>query len=623
MRGPQIGTAEAEYFARLADRRAEAQRLARIERRLSNSRLLVFVAGLVLAWGVFDTHTLSAWWLAVPVVAFAALVVAHDRVITARQRADRAVIFYERGLARVRHDWMGGGESGERFADAGHPYAVDLDLFGRGSLFELLCTARTRNGEATLADWLLAPATPAEIRARQPAIAELRPRLELREELAVIGGEICGAFDSGALAAWGASSPVLLSRAYRIVAGVLAAGAVATAVAWATVTGPMPLIVALTLEGAFALWLRTRVQRVIHAAQQPDRNLALLAQLLARLECERFNASRLVELRFALDTNGMPPSQRIAQLHRLIHLLDARKNQLFAPLSAPLLWATQVALAIEAWRAVSGPAIRRWLSAVGEMEALSALASYAYEHPDDCVPEITDAAPCFEGDGLGHPLIPESRCVRNDVQLAGPLRLLVVSGSNMSGKSTLLRTIGINAVLALAGAPVRARRLRLAPLAIGASIRIQDSLQDGTSHFYAEITRLRQLMDLTKGPLPLLFLLDEILNGTNSHDRRIGAAAVVRGFVEAGAIGLMTTHDLALAHIADLPAARAANVHFEDHLEDGKMIFDYRMRPGVVEKSNAVALMRAVGLNIDVDAAGVPVRLTDHPNGTTAAVVPK
>jgi DNA mismatch repair ATPase MutS len=206
--------------------------------------------------------------------------------------------------------------------------------------------------------------------------------------------------------------------------------------------------------------------------------------------------------------------------------------------------------------------------------------------------------PCFVGEGLGHPLIPEARCVRNDVRLGETLRVLIVSGSNMSGKSTLLRTVGINAVLALAGAPVRARQLRLSSLAIGATLRIQDSLQAGSSRFYAEITRLRLLTDLARGPLPLLFLLDEILQGTNSHDRRIGAEAIIRSLIDCGALGLVTTHDLALAHIAEALAPRATNVHFADHLEDGKLVFDYRMRPGVVRKSNALELMRSVGLEV-------------------------
>ena len=188
--------------------------------------------------------------------------------------------------------------------------------------------------------------------------------------------------------------------------------------------------------------------------------------------------------------------------------------------------------------------------------------------------------------------------VRNDVRLSGDTRLLVVSGSNMSGKSTLLRTVGINTVLALMGAPVCATRLRVTPLRIGATLRIQDSLQEGRSRFYAEITRLRQIADLAKGSTPLLFLLDELFHGTNSHDRLVGATGVLRGLVDRGAIGLITTHDLALTAVADDLAPRAANVHFEDRFEGGELRFDYVMRPGPVTRSNALALMRAVGLDV-------------------------
>jgi DNA mismatch repair ATPase MutS len=235
---------------------------------------------------------------------------------------------------------------------------------------------------------------------------------------------------------------------------------------------------------------------------------------------------------------------------------------------------------------------------VGEIEALCALAGYSYERPRDPFPDIVDGEPRFEATGLTHPLLPERRSVRNDVNLGPGTRLLVVSGSNMSGKSTLLRSIGINVVMALAGAPVRALALTLSPLALGASIRVTDSLQGGISRFYSEITRLRQIVDLTGGPAPLLFLLDELLQGTNSHDRRIGAEAVVRGLLGRGAIGLLTTHDLALAHIADLLAPKAANVHFEDHIEGGRIAFDYILRPGIVQRSNALELMRSVGLEV-------------------------
>ena len=258
---------------------------------------------------------------------------------------------------------------------------------------------------------------------------------------------------------------------------------------------------------------------------------------------------------------------------------------------------TQLALAVEAWRRRTGPALGRWLTVIGDTEALAALATFAYENPAFPFPEVLAEGPVLDGQGLGHPLLPRAGCVTNDLTLNPKLRLLVVSGSNMSGKSTFLRTVGVNAVLAQAGAPVRARRLRLSPVEIGASIRIQDSLQAGVSRFYAEITRLGVIMRHA-GEGPVLFLIDELLHGTNSHDRRIGAEAVVRGLVERGAIGLVTTHDLALAHVADALGARGANVHFQDVLEDGQIRFDYRMRPGVVQKSNALELMRSIGLDV-------------------------
>ena len=401
------------------------------------------------------------------------------------------------------------------------------------------------------------------------------------------------------LAAWGASPRVLSGRAIPMVGALLSALAVAGLLGWAFFeTGPSPFFLGVILAGAFALWLKKRVRRVLAAVERRASDLRLLAELLARLEREPCEAPRLRGLREALASGEGTASHRIAKLARLVHLVDTMKNQLFAPIGALLLWSTQLAFAIEAWRASSGRAIADWLAAVGDFEALCALASYSYENPGDPFPELEADGPLFVAEGVGHPLIAPGRCVRNDLSLGGPLRVLVVSGSNMSGKSTLLRTVGINTVLALAGAPVRADRLRISPMAIGATLRIQDSLQAGRSRFFAEITRLRQLVDLAKGPLPLLFLLDEILNGTNSHDRRVGAESLLRGLIGLGAIGLVTTHDLALAEIADRLEAGAENVHFADHFEGGTMHFDHRMRPGVVRHSNALALMRAVGLDV-------------------------
>jgi DNA mismatch repair ATPase MutS len=327
-------------------------------------------------------------------------------------------------------------------------------------------------------------------------------------------------------------------------------------------------------------------------------DLTLLAGVLGRLERERFTAPRLAVVRTALDVDGQLPSRRIARLNALMSLVDSRDHLIVRLAGILVLWDVHLAHAIERWRRSSGPAVRRWLGAVGEMEALLSLAGYRHEHPDDVFPEFSDGSPCFDGEALGHPLLSDAVMVRNDVRLTGELVVLVVSGSNMSGKSTLLRTVGVNAVLAQAGAPVRARRLRLTPLGVGASIRTQDSLQAGISRFYAEVTRLGAIVRRAHQPPPVLFLIDELLQGTNSHDRRIGADAIVRALVQRGAIGLLTTHDLALAQIADALGARAANVHFEDVLDDGRMRFDYRMRPGVVQKSNALALIRSVGVDV-------------------------
>jgi DNA mismatch repair ATPase MutS len=279
---------------------------------------------------------------------------------------------------------------------------------------------------------------------------------------------------------------------------------------------------------------------------------------------------------------------------------ESYRNIFFAPFGVVLLWAFQFAFAIEEWRARDGARVKVWLDALAELEALLSLSGFAFEHPADVFPELDGGGPRFAGRGLTHPLLPQARAIRNDVSLSAERQLMLVSGSNMAGKSSLLRTVGVNTVLALAGSTVRAESLAVSRLAVGAAMRVQDSLQQGVSHFYAEIKRLRQIVELTEGEgrTALLFLFDEILHGTNSYDRSIGAEAVVRTLVERGAIGLVTTHDLALTRIVDHLGARALNVHFQDELVDGKMTFDYRLREGVVEKSNAIALMRAVGLEV-------------------------
>ena len=587
-----------EYARRLDARRGSVQQMERRHRTMGNGRLLLAIAATILAFLAFGFGSISPLWLLIPAIFFAILVVIHERILQARNRCARAAAFYEDGLARLDDRWTGRGESGERFRDKVHPYSEDLDLFGTGSLFELLSTARTREGEQILANWLCASATRDVLEARHAAITELRFRMDLREDLAALGEEVRMKVHTDALAVWGEQSAAFAKRPIRVAASLLSALAVFSLIAW-PLWGMRDLALAVVLaNGFFFLRFHKRAEQLASAAGDAARDLALLSGILARLEQEKFNAPRLAELRRMLDIEGQPPSFRIARLRRLMNMLDSREHVLFRAIDPVVLWTVQWVLAVESWRKRSGPAIRRWLEAVGEMEALSALAGYTYEHPADLFPDFADAGPSFHGKGLAHPLLPEDRAVRNDVAIGQELRLVVVSGSNMSGKSTLLRTVGINAVLAQCGAPVRATQLRMSPLAVGASIRITDSLHEGTSRFYAEITRLKQIVDLTAAPVPVLFLLDEFLQGTNSHDRRLGAEATVRGLIARGAIGLLTTHDLALAEIADGLGAEATNCHFEDRLENGKLLFDYRLRRGVVQRSNALELMRSLGLEV-------------------------
>jgi hypothetical protein len=587
-----------EYAERLRERRAVSARLDRRHAALGYAKVALFVLTVLTGWVAFTQRWYSAWWLAAPAAGLGGLALEHERVIRARKAAARACAFYQKGLQRLEDRWAGTGESGERFDDPAHPYAEDLDLFGKGSLFELLCTTRLRTGEETLARFLLEPAEPDVVRARQEAVRELCPRLDLREQIALLGEDLRSRINPRALAAWAEQPLTLDAPAARTCATVLALAALATLAVWALFGVVEFFLGVAVLEAVFFLRFRARVSGVVDVVGDPAYGIALLAEVLGRLEREPFSSARLVELRNMLYTGSVPPSHAIARLNRLISLLYSRDNLLLRIVGPPLLWTTQVAFSIEAWRKKYGPSVRPWLAAVGEIEALSAFANYAFEHPADPFPEFVEGEACFEGEALGHPLVAESRSVRNDVRLSSELRVLVVSGSNMSGKSTLLRVVGTNAVLAQAGAPVRARSLRLAPLVLGASIRTLDSLQGGTSRFYTEIKRLRQLVDLTKGPRPVLFLLDELLHGTNSHDRRIGAEAVIRTLVERRAIGLLTTHDLALAEIVEVLAPRAANVHFEDHIESGRITFDYLLRPGLVRKSNALELMRSVGLDV-------------------------
>ncbi len=558
-------------------------------------RLALALIAAVMFWLAVWRHAFSLWWLVAPLACFFAVAVYHARVLRDKAHAERAVAVYQHGLARIEDRWAGMGSTGERFNDPHHVYAADLDLFGNAGLFQLLSLARTRMGEDTLARWLLAPSPLEQIRERQQAIVELRPLLDLREDMAVAGEDARVGVHPEALMAWAEAPNRLERRWMRIVSPLLALCALAAAVVWGVLGHPTPLLCVLIVEAILAQPVRKHMEEIFHGTEHQFEDLELLSGLLARLEHEKFQSPHLRELMQQLSSHHLEGSRAIARLRTIVDCILSRDNLFVKLINLPLLYSVQVAYATEAWRREHGSAVRRWLTVIGEIEALLSLAAYSYERPADPFPEFATGPACFEAVALGHPLLPAARCVRNDVSICGETRVLLISGSNMSGKSTLLRAVGINTVLAMAGAPVRAERLRLTPLHVGASIRVNDSLQEGSSRFYAEITRLRDIFDLASEGPSTLALLDELLQGTNSHDRKIGAEGVVRALLQRGAIGLISTHDLALT---DVGAGHVHNVHFEDEFQDGKITFDYKLREGVVTKSNGLELMRSIGLEV-------------------------
>lgn len=597
-----------EYGQRRKARQSRVARYDKIHIRLGNVRLLLAVVAAIVAWGWLRAHSLSGWWMAVPVTAFVGVASYHSRILRARELAERAAGFYEKGLARVEDRWSGFEETGERFDDPHHVYAADLDLFGKSSLFQLLSTARTRMGEDRLAQWLLSPSTipPStissstldQIRDRHKAVDELRDQLDLREDLAVLGEDVGVGVHPEALLKWAESPNQMKLLWIRWLAPLLAALAISGAVAWARWGIATPLVLIVVIEAVLTYRLKKPLEEVLHGAEHAFRDLDLFSGVLARVEAHTFRAPLLQALQRELLSSGVAGSQAIARLRTLVDLINSRHNIAVRIIDAPLMYSVQLAFAAERWRQAHGRSLRLWVDAIGQMEALLSLATYSFEHPSDPLPEFVDGAASFDGEELGHPLVPAATCVRNNVSICGETRVLLVSGSNMSGKSTLLRAVGLNVVLAMAGAPVRARRLRLTPLQVGASIRVNDSLQEGSSRFYAEITRLRQIVDLAGGDPALLFLLDELLQGTNSKDRRIGAEGIVRALVNRGAIGLVSTHDLALTDIDGPVAGHLRNVHFQDELSNGRITFDYKLREGVVTKSNGLELMRSIGLEV-------------------------
>jgi MutS domain V len=599
-----------ERCRRLAAERDEAARRSRVA---STLRLVAFLAavGLGVLWEVRGGALAVAGTL-VSAASFVGLVVWHGRVRRAERWYETLRTLNEEGLHRLDRAWAALPARPAPDPIGGHAYAEDADVFGTPALAQLLGPAGTPAGRRTLADWLLSPADVAEVAARQPAVAELAPLLDLRDEVAAHGrasGEVAAA-DIARFLEWaedGSSGHV--TPALRVFAWVVPACTVTLLAAhiagWidrAWWLLPVAVAAAVTFGAGRAM------DRTLRRAFGREGMFTAYPELLAAVCSAPLHAPRLRRLQAALTADGLRADRLVHRLRQLMHLADIRQSgSLYVPIQLLTLWDVHVLAAVERWRRAAGPHVRGWLSAVGEFEALAALATLAHDEPEWCFPEITDGQEArLEASGLAHPMLPPGR-VPNDVGIGPPGTFLLVTGSNMSGKSTLLRALATNVVLGLAGGPVCARALRMPVLSLQTSIRVTDSVVRGVSYFMAQLQRMKQVVQAAEaaavGEVRVLFLLDEILQGTNSAERRIAATRVIRHLVDTGALGAVTTHDLELASEPALTDDLVA-VHFTETVRGegagAVMSFDYRLRPGVATSTNALALLRMVGL----DAAG-------------------
>jgi len=574
---------------------------------IGNGRVFLVLAWAVVAYRGWDAQD---WRIhAVFALTTLASLVVQQAIDDSVARHRRRAAFHARNLDRLDGKWREFESTGAALVPPNHPYALDLDVVGQGSLFQLVDTTRTRQGERTLARWLLERALLEPLRERLDSVKSLAASLDDRESLATPEAAEAGRVNEEGIASWGAGPAVLVVPTWlRLASFVLPpiTGTFLGIVLLGLAKSWTPLWVSLGLLAVHAAIIRStsaQVKALATFSERAERDLLRLLPMFEAATSLRAPGSRLDALRAELSGTV----EGIRALRRRVTFFQSRANFIVAIASPVLFWDLHAAMLLQAWHDRSGRRLAALFAALGELEALAAFGTYASEHPDDAWPELADADAPLHSVALGHPLIDASKCVRNDVEVGGPGTMLLVTGSNMSGKSTLLRAVGLNVILGQAGLPVRARSMRLPMRQVATVMRAVDSLQEGASLFLAEVRRLKSVVDVAERT-PTLFLLDEILHGTNTRERSIGARGVISRLLERGATGLVSTHDLTLVALGDELGARVAFSHFTDQVDGADMTFDYVMRPGVVQTSNALRVLRANGLDVEVPPDDEPVK---------------
>ncbi len=621
---------------RLTALQRQAVRLERRVRRLdarSNRyswiRLAIFASGMLasLLLGI-ALH----WWLSIGGVVLTALVFAlvarqHRRIESSLARHSALLRWTHSAIARIRLDWqhippLPAGVGTE--ADATHAFDLDLDISGPRSLLRLVNMAISREGTRRLRSWLLAGAPDlATLRKRQALVSELARRRLFRTRLFIEANLASAVTPASAGLPGGQATVWLGERLLERLEREKPAPQLRTSVTIAALLNGLTLLL---LAGSLLLgwpgwWLATALLSLLFfltrrgdagGGELFSQTLELqvvctqLSATFAYLERWSFRgAPHLQQLCAPFRDRALSPARALRRLSLLLSAAALGQNPLLLiALHLILPWEFIIALRLEAWKRQLATHLPLWLDTWSELEVLSSLATFADLNPDYTFPEIAEdpreEEALFVAEGLGHPLLPPDSKVVNDLALRQAGEIIIITGSNMAGKSTFLRTVGVNICLAFAGAPVNARRLRLRRLSLLACIRVTDALTEGYSYFYAEVRRLRTLLDEVERAreIPVLFLIDEIFRGTNNRERRIGSRAYLRTLAGRRCVGLVATHDLDLTQLAE-EVPEISNAHFREEVRDGQMVFDYRLRPGPCPTTNALQIMRLLGLPVE------------------------
>ncbi|MDD8026781.1 MAG: hypothetical protein PHI34_09715 [Acidobacteriota bacterium] len=593
---------ESVYEARLTRFQADLAGLRRRDIGLGAAKLLIALAGLAFLYRVAVAGAgLPAF--AAALVLFLAASIWHGSVLREKKRL-RALIEIQAGERKALRDLFPDAEDGAEYEDSDHPFASDFDLFGFHGLFHALNRTATKPGRDRLAALLRDPGRrplAEDILARQAAVADLAGRLDLRHGLRLHGREMAAnARRDPDLGAFLDDPFHYLNRPVsRILAVLLPVLTVGAAAGLFFGLPRFVLYAGLLVNMIVLLAAEKRRSRTYALVSKTHSVLRAYAGILEDIERTEFDSERLRGLRDGLFRAGEPASQSIRRLAGLIGGLEFRTAQVvYLAVDWLVLWDIQVLIRLERWRREHAASVPGWFRAIAEFEALSSLANHAFNHPDWAYPSFPDGPFQMTFTAAGNPLLPARGRVDNDFALDDRLRLALVTGPNMAGKSTFLKTIGMNLVLAYAGGPVCAHSLTMTPRRVAASLKVNDSLDRGLSLFHAELRRLKEILDPAQAGEPVFFLIDEMLKGTNAADRQAGSLALLRQMAKLDTAGLVATHDLQLAGLAGEFPDRARNYHFDGRVEGNELLFDFILRPGPCRSFNALALMRKMGIEV-------------------------